>query len=89
MDRKVTLKRTLRDPRHPQLPNLKPVKRICRTTGHKIRVALVTTGRRRKTSHKPLRHIEDPVTSIVALLVWVALGFLGLLVLMLTLAIGS
>jgi hypothetical protein len=48
----------------------------------------VTTGRRRKKLHKPLRHIEDPVTSIVALLVWVALGFLGLLVLMLTLAIG-
>jgi len=38
--------------------------------------------------HKPLRHIEDPVTSIAALLVWVALGFLGLLVLMLTLALG-
>jgi hypothetical protein len=49
---------------------------------------LVTTGRRRKTLHKPLRHIEDPVTSIVALLVSVALGFLGLLVLMLTLALG-
>jgi hypothetical protein len=38
--------------------------------------------------HRPLRHIEDPVTSIVALLFWVALGFLGLLVLMLTLALG-
>ena len=38
--------------------------------------------------HKPLRHIEDPVTSIVALLVSVAFGFLGLLVLMLTLALG-
>jgi hypothetical protein len=38
--------------------------------------------------HKPLRHVEDPVTSIVALLVWVALGSLGLLVLMLTLALG-
>ena len=38
--------------------------------------------------HKPLPHIEDPVASIVALLVWVALGFLGLLVLMLTLALG-
>ena len=38
--------------------------------------------------HKPLRHIEDPVTSIVALLIWVAFGFLGLLVLMLTLAFG-
>jgi hypothetical protein len=38
--------------------------------------------------HKPLRHIEDPVTSIVALLVWAALGIVGLLVLMLTLALG-
>jgi hypothetical protein len=48
----------------------------------------VPTDKRRKKMHKPLRHIEDPVTSIVALLVWVALGFLGLLVLMLTLALG-
>jgi hypothetical protein len=38
--------------------------------------------------HKPLRHVEDTVTSILALLVWAALGFLGLLVLMLTLALG-
>jgi hypothetical protein len=38
--------------------------------------------------HKPLRHIEDPVTSVVALLVWGALGSVGLLVLMLTLALG-
>jgi len=38
--------------------------------------------------HKPLRHIEDPVTSVVALLVWAALGYLGLLVLMLTFALG-
>jgi hypothetical protein len=38
--------------------------------------------------HKPLRHIEDPVTSVVALFVWAALGSLGLLVLMLTLALG-
>jgi hypothetical protein len=38
--------------------------------------------------HKPLRYIEDPITSVVALLVWAALGFLGLLVLMLTLALG-
>ena len=37
---------------------------------------------------QPGRHIEDPVTSVVALLVWAALGFLGLLVLMLTLALG-
>ena len=49
---------------------------------------MVPTDKRRKKLHKPLRHIEDPVTSIVALLVWVALGFLGLLVLMLTLALG-
>ena len=38
--------------------------------------------------HKPLRHVEDPVTSIVALLVSVAVGFVGLLVLMFTLALG-
>jgi hypothetical protein len=38
--------------------------------------------------HKPLRHIEDTVTSVVALLIWTALGFLGLLVLALTLALG-
>ena len=38
--------------------------------------------------HKPLRHVEDPITSIVALLVSVALGFVGLLVLVLTLALG-
>jgi hypothetical protein len=37
---------------------------------------------------QPLRHIEDPVTSVVALFVWGALGFLGLLVLALTLALG-
>jgi hypothetical protein len=48
----------------------------------------VPTDKRRKKLHRPLRHIEDPVTSIFALLVWVALGFLGLLVLMLTLALG-
>jgi hypothetical protein len=35
-----------------------------------------------------LRHIEDPITSVVALLVWAALGFLGLLVLALVLALG-
>ncbi|HEV8225296.1 MAG TPA: hypothetical protein VGP74_08540 [Rubrobacteraceae bacterium] len=38
--------------------------------------------------HKPLRHIEDPLTSVVALLIWAALGFLSLLVVMLTLAFG-
>jgi hypothetical protein len=38
--------------------------------------------------HKPLRHIEDPVISVVALLVWGALGFFGLLVMMLMLALG-
>ena len=37
---------------------------------------------------QPLRHLGDPVTSIVALLVWAALGSLGLLVLALTLALG-
>ena len=37
---------------------------------------------------QPLSQVEDPVTSIVALLVWAALGSLGLLVLALTLAPG-
>ena len=37
---------------------------------------------------QPLRHIEDPLTSVVVLLVWVALGFSGLLVLALMLALG-
>ena len=37
---------------------------------------------------QPLRHTEDTVTSIVALLVLGAVGFFGLVVLMLTLALG-
>jgi hypothetical protein len=37
---------------------------------------------------QPGRHIEDPVTSVVALLVSAALGFIALLMLMLTLALG-
>ena len=28
--------------------------------------------------HKPLRHIDDPVTSVVTLLVFGAVGFFGL-----------
>jgi hypothetical protein len=38
--------------------------------------------------HKPLRHIEDPVTSVVALLAIGAVGLFGLVVLMLALALG-
>jgi hypothetical protein len=37
---------------------------------------------------QPSHHVEDPLTSIVALLVWAAFGSLGLLVLALTLALG-
>ena len=37
---------------------------------------------------QPLRHIEDTVTSIVALLLLAVVGFFGLVVLMLTLALG-
>jgi hypothetical protein len=37
---------------------------------------------------QPLRHIEDPVTSVVVLLVLGVVGFFGLVVLMLTLALG-
>jgi hypothetical protein len=38
--------------------------------------------------HRPLRHVEDAVTIVVALLVFGAVGFFGLIVLMLTLALG-
>jgi len=37
---------------------------------------------------QPPRHIEDPITSVVTLVVSAALGFMGLLVLMLTVALG-
>ena len=37
---------------------------------------------------QPLRHIEDTVTSIVVLLVLGVVGFFGLVVLMLALALG-
>ena len=37
---------------------------------------------------QPLRHTEDPVTSVVALLVSAVLGLFGLLALMLILALG-
>jgi hypothetical protein len=48
----------------------------------------VALEQRRKTMRQPIRHVEDPVTSVVALLVWAALGFMGLLVLALVLALG-
>jgi hypothetical protein len=38
--------------------------------------------------HQPIRHTENTVTSIVALLVVGMMGFFGLLVLGLTLALG-
>jgi hypothetical protein len=38
--------------------------------------------------HQPLRHTENTVTSVVALLVVGVVGFFGLLVLGLTLALG-
>ncbi len=38
--------------------------------------------------HHPRRHIVDPVTSVIALLVSAALGLFGLLVLLLMLALG-
>jgi hypothetical protein len=38
--------------------------------------------------HQPLRHTENTVTSIVVLLVVGMMGFFGLLVLGLTLALG-
>jgi hypothetical protein len=51
-------------------------------------VALIALEQRRKKMRQPLRHIADPLTSVVALLVWAASGFLGLLVLALMLALG-
>ena len=68
-------------------PGADPAWPIVRTTLHKTKTALVTLEQRRKMPQPP-RHVEDPVTSIVALLVWAALGSLGLLVLALTLALG-
>ncbi len=38
--------------------------------------------------HQPHHHIEDTVTSIVVLLIFGAVSFFGLVVLMLTLALG-
>ena len=37
---------------------------------------------------QPPRHIDDPVTSVIALLISAVLGFFGLLVVTLTLALG-
>ena len=37
---------------------------------------------------EPLHHIEDSITSVITLLIWAALGVLGLLVLALMLALG-
>jgi hypothetical protein len=37
---------------------------------------------------QPTQHVEDRVASAVALIVWAAMGLLGLLSLALTLAIG-
>jgi hypothetical protein len=37
---------------------------------------------------QPPRHIDDLVTSVIALLISAVVGFLGLLVLMLALALG-
>jgi hypothetical protein len=65
-----------------------PTGPIVRTTIHKARTALVALEQRRKKMRQPPRHVEDPVTSIVALLVWTVFGSLGLLVLALALALG-
>ena len=37
---------------------------------------------------QPPRHIADPLTSVIALLISAVLGLIGLLVLLLTLALG-
>jgi hypothetical protein len=43
---------------------------------------------RRIKMHKTIRQIEDPATSVLTLLISAALGFSGLLVLTLMLALG-
>ena len=50
--------------------------------------ALVPTDRRREKMHKPFRHIEDTVTSVVALLISAALGFFGVVVVVLMFALS-
>jgi hypothetical protein len=66
----------------------KPIKQFFRTTGHYYKAALVPTNHGREKMHKPLRHIEDTVTSVVALLISAALRFFGMVVLVLMLALG-
>lgn len=66
----------------------KPVKQFFRITGHYYKAALVPADQRREKMHKPLRHIEDTVTSVIALLISAALGFFGVVVLVLMLALG-
>ena len=39
--------------------------------------------------HQPRRHVVDPVTSVIALLISAALGLFSLLVLLLMLAFGQ
>jgi hypothetical protein len=72
------------------LPHPKPVERIFRTTVHQRpqRWLLAPPNRGEKKMYQQHRHIEDPLTSVIALFVLAALGFFGLLVLMLTLALG-
>jgi H+/gluconate symporter-like permease len=70
-------------------PDAEPTGRIFRTTVHKSEAALaIFRQRRKKMRQQPLRQIEDTVTSIFVLLVLGAMGFFGLVVLMLTLALG-
>jgi nitrate reductase NapE component len=67
----------------------KPVEQTFRTTVHQTQAASgADQQQRREKMHQPLRHIEDTVTSIVALLAVGMMGFFGLVVLMLTLALG-
>ena len=70
------------------IPDAEPSGRIVRTIVYKIRMVLVTLEQRRKKMRQQLRHVEDPVTSVVALLAWAALSLFGLLVLALMLALG-
>jgi hypothetical protein len=50
------------------LPHPKPVEQIFRTTDHQTKVEHTPTSHSRKKMHEPPRHIDDPVTSVIALL---------------------
>jgi hypothetical protein len=70
------------------LPHLKPLVADLAYQRSQDRVRPAPTNHRREKMRQLHRHIDDPVTSVISLLLTAVLGFLGLLVLMLTLALG-